>query len=130
MLAAFLRIMEAREGCELVYCNDLKVNDYIIINDKPCQINQISHHPSGKFGYQKRSISATILESGQHIDQIFVCHAQVEVPKVTLKEYSVNKKMVFYIVAKSHIVRLSDVEQWFILALCRKSLPIPGPSGG
>ena len=70
-----------------VQCSSLKINDYIMIKNRPCLIAEMSTSKTGKHGHAKVHFVAHDIFSGEKYEDICPSTHNMAVPHVSRKDY-------------------------------------------
>ena len=80
---------QATVGGSLTYpaqCGSLGKGDYIVINDQPCKIVELTTCKTGKHGHAKATITAINIFNGKKLEESQPTSHNVECPNVTRTE--------------------------------------------
>lgn len=71
--------------CFLVVCD---VSSYIVINNRPCKVMNVSTSKTGKHGHAKANFTAIDIFTGKKLEDIVPTSHNSMVPNVVRREYS------------------------------------------
>jgi len=76
-------------GTNITYTNafSIKVNDYLVINKRPCKIVNVKHSKTGKHGGCKCHFVGIDIFTSRKYETIHMSTDNVEIPIVTKKDY-------------------------------------------
>ena len=75
------------EAKESVSCNDIRINSYVLINNRPCRVVELEHSKPGKHGHAKTNISGTDIFTNKRYTACFPSSHNVFCPIINRQYY-------------------------------------------